>query len=363
MYIESLELNNYRNYDSLSMQFENGTTILYGDNAQGKTNILEALYVSTTTKSHRGSRDKEMIRLGFDEAHIRMCVNKNQMSHRVDMHLRGSKSKGVAIDGIPIKRSSELLGICNIIFFSPEDLRIIKSSPSVRRRFIDMELCQLDKVYCHDFMKYNKILNQRNALLKQIYFKPSLKETLGIWDEQLVDYGCRVIRTRESFIKQVNDIMKEIHGKLTGEHEQIHVEYIKSVETGEFADMLCMKWDKDLKYQTTSIGPHRDDLGFFINEIDVKSFGSQGQQRTTALSLKLSEISLVKQLIGESPVLLLDDVMSELDAKRRDYLMDSIKDIQTIITCTGYDDFIKKRMHINNIFKVVDGNVHKDYTS
>lgn len=363
MYIESLELNNYRNYESLSMEFEDGTTILYGDNAQGKTNILEALYVSTTTKSHRGSRDKEMIRLGYEEAHIRMCVNKNQMSHRVDMHLRGNRSKGVAIDGIPIKRSSELLGICNIIFFSPEDLSIIKNSPSERRRFIDMELCQLDKVYCHDFMKYNKILNQRNALLKQIYFNPSLKDTLDIWDGQLVDYGSRVIRTRESFIKQVSDIMREIHGRLTGEHEQIHVEYDKCVEADKFADMLHMKRDKDLKYQTTSVGPHRDDLSFFINDIDVKSFGSQGQQRTTALSLKLSEISLVRQLIGENPVLLLDDVMSELDSKRRDYLMDSIKDIQTIITCTGYDDFIKNRMHINNIFKVINGTVHKEQSS
>lgn len=360
MYIESLELNNYRNYESLSMQFENATTILYGDNAQGKTNVLEALYVSATTKSHRGSRDKEMIRLGCEEAHIRMCVNKNQMSHRVDMHLRGSKSKGVAINGIPIKRSSELLGICNIIFFSPEDLSIIKNSPSERRKFMDMELCQLDRVYCHDFMKYNKILNQRNALLKQIYFNPSLKDTLDIWDEQIIDCGSRVIRTRESFIRQVNDIMRDIHGRLTGEHEHIRVEYVESVRADEFADMLRMKRDKDLKYQTTSVGPHRDDLSFFINDIDVKSFGSQGQQRTTALSLKLSEISLVRQLIGENPILLLDDVMSELDAKRRDYLMDSIKDIQTIITCTGYDDFVKNRMHINNIFKVVNGTVHKE---
>lgn len=360
MYIESLELNNYRNYESLSMQFENATTILYGDNAQGKTNVLEALYVSATTKSHRSSRDKEMIRLGCEEAHIRMCVNKNQMSHRVDMHLRGSKSKGVAINGIPIKRSSELLGICNIIFFSPEDLSIIKNSPSERRKFMDMELCQLDRVYCHDFMKYNKILNQRNALLKQIYFNPSLKDTLDIWDEQMIDCGSRVIRTRESFIRQVNDIMRDIHGRLTGEHEHIRVEYVESVRADQFADMLRMKRDKDLKYQTTSVGPHRDDLSFFINDIDVKSFGSQGQQRTTALSLKLSEISLVRQLIGENPILLLDDVMSELDAKRRDYLMDSIKDIQTIITCTGYDDFVKNRMHINNIFKVVNGTVHKE---
>lgn len=360
MFIESLELNNYRNYNSLSMNFADGTTILYGDNAQGKTNILESIYMSATTKSHRGSRDKEMIRLGCDEAHIRMCINKNHISHRVDMHLRGTKSKGVAIDGIPIKRSSELLGICNIIFFSPEDLSIIKNSPSERRRFIDMELCQLDKVYCNDFMKYNKILNQRNSLLKQIYFNPSLIETLDVWDEQLVEYGTRVIKSRVDFIQQINDIMKGIHARLSGQHEKIQVVYMKNVDESEFAEQIKAKREKDLKYQTTSVGPHRDDLSFFINDIDVKNFGSQGQQRTTALSLKLSEISLVKEKIGENPILLLDDVMSELDSNRRDYLMDFIRDIQTIITCTGYDDFIKDRMHINNIYRVVNGSVFKE---
>ncbi|MDE5966890.1 MAG: DNA replication/repair protein RecF [Lachnospiraceae bacterium] len=360
MYIESLELSNYRNYEALSMSFANETIILYGDNAQGKTNILESLYVSATTKSHRGSRDKEMIRLGCEEAHIRMCVNKNQMSHRVDMHLRGNKSKGVAIDGIPIKRSSELLGICNIIFFSPEDLSIIKNSPSERRKFMDMELCQLDKVYCHDFMKYNKILNQRNSLLKQISFHASLIDTLDVWDEQLVEYGSRVIKARGDFILRLNDIMRQIHGKLTGQKEHVRVDYEMNVDRHHFSDLLKEKREKDLKYQTTSIGPHRDDLSFFIDDVDVKSFGSQGQQRTTALSLKLSEITLVKKIVGENPILLLDDVMSELDANRRDYLMDFIRDLQTIITCTGYDDFVRNRMKINNIYKVTRGSVHKE---
>ncbi len=360
MYIESLKLSNYRNYKALSMSFSDETVILYGDNAQGKTNILEAIYVAATTKSHRGTRDKELIQLGEQEAHIRMCVNKNKMSQQIDMHLRNNKSKGVAVNGIPIKRSSELLGICNIIFFSPEDLSIIKNSPSERRRFIDMELCQLDKVYCYNFMKYNKVLNQRNSLLKQISFQPSLEDTLDVWDEQLKEYGARVISGRERFIKQLNEIMIEIHGRLTGRHEKIRVNYLKNTEAGQFGDLLREKRDKDLKYQTTSVGPHRDDLNFYIDGIDVKSFGSQGQQRTTALSLKLSEIDLVKQRIGENPVLLLDDVMSELDAKRRDYLMDSIRDLQTIITCTGYDDFIRNRMQINNIYKVIQGSVHKE---
>lgn len=360
MHIQSLELDNYRNYESLKMEFDPGTTILYGNNAQGKTNILESIYLSATTKSHRGSKDKEIIRFGCDACHIRVITTKNDISHKIDMHLKPNKSKGVAIDGIPTRRSSDLLGICNMVFFSPEDLTIIKNSPSERRRFMDLELCQLDKVYCHNFMKYNKILNQRNALLKQIAFNPSLIDTLDIWDDQLVEYGCKVIEARISFINQINDIIKDIHLKLTGGQEHIEVQYVMNVEPDAMKHELLEKRDKDLKYQTTQIGPHRDDLSFIVNGIDVKHFGSQGQQRTTALSLKLSEIALVKKIVGENPILLLDDVMSELDANRRDYLLESIKDIQTIVTCTGYDDFIKKRMKINSIFKVVGGTVRKE---
>ncbi len=360
MRIQSLELDNFRNYETLKMEFDEGTTILYGDNAQGKTNILEAIYLSATTKSHRSSKDKELIRFDSDACHIRVITTKNDISHKIDMHLKPNKSKGVAIDGIPTRRSSDLLGICNIVFFSPEDMTIIKNSPSERRKFMDMELCQLDRIYCDNFMKYNKILNQRNSLLKQIYFNPSLIDTLDVWDEQLVYYGKKVIKAREQFIVQMNDIIKSIHSKLTGGKEHIDICYEKNTEAEYMLDELKEKRDKDLKYQTTQIGPHRDDLTFIINDIDVKRYGSQGQQRTTALSLKLSEIALVKKIVGENPILLLDDVMSELDSKRRDYLLESIKDIQTIVTCTGYDDFIKRRMKINSIFKVVAGTVSKE---
>lgn len=357
MFINSLELSHYRNYDDLSITFNPGITILYGDNAQGKTNILEAIYLSGTTKSHRGSKDKDIIKFGQEESHIRLNLTKHDVGHRIDMHLRKNKSKGVAVDGQSIKKSGELFGIIHIIFFSPEDLSIIKNAPSERRRFINLELCQLNKLYYHNYVNYNKALNQRNTLLKQISFQPSLEETLDMWDDYLIEYGKGIIQEREKFIRQLNEIVKGIHSHLTGGKESIEIGYEKSVDIEDYKSVMTTKRETDLKYQSTQAGPHRDDICFYINGIDVRKFGSQGQQRTAALSLKLAEIELVKSTIHDNPILLLDDVMSELDSNRKNYLLDSIKEIQTIVTCTGYDDFIKSRLHINQIYKVTNGTI------
>lgn len=357
MYIESIELKNYRNYNLLSLQFDKGTNILYGDNAQGKTNILEAVYLCGTTKSHRGSKDREMIRFDQDESHIRMFVNKDGISHKIDMHLKKNKAKGIAIDGIPIRRASELFGIVNIVFFSPEDLNIIKNGPGERRRFIDSELCQLNKVYLSDLSSYNHVLNQRNKLLKDIGFSSGLAATLDVWDEQLVRYGRSIIESRHEFIRDINDIIGEIHSNITGGKEKIELVYEPNVRSEEFYEQLGRNREKDFKFRNTSSGPHRDDLCVRINEIDIRKFGSQGQQRTAALSLKLSEIYLVEKKIKDVPILLLDDVLSELDANRQNYLLDSIRDVQTMITCTGLDDFVNKRFEINKLFKVVEGTV------
>lgn len=357
MYIESIELKNYRNYNLLSLQFDKGTNILYGDNAQGKTNILEAVYLCGTTKSHRGSKDREMIRFEQDESHIRMFVNKDGVSHKIDMHLKKNKAKGIAIDGIPIRRASELFGIVNIVFFSPEDLNIIKNGPGERRRFIDSELCQLNKVYLSDLSSYNHVLNQRNKLLKDIGYQSSLAATLDVWDEQLVRYGKSIIESRHEFISDINDIIGGIHSSITGGKEKIELVYEPNVKSDEFYEQLQKNREKDFKFRNTSSGPHRDDLCVRINDIDIRKFGSQGQQRTAALSLKLSEIYLVQKKIKDVPILLLDDVLSELDANRQNYLLDSIRDVQTMITCTGLDDFVNKRFEINKLFKVVEGTV------
>ena len=357
MIIRSLELKNFRNYDDLNIEFDSGTNILYGDNAQGKTNILEAIYLSGTTKSHRSSVDKEMIKFLNDESHIRVNVLKNDIKYKIDIHLKKSRSKGIAINGLPIKKASDLFGILNFVFFSPEDLNIIKDGPSQRRRFLNMELCQLNRIYMQNLTDYNKILKQRNSLLKDIAFRPDLTDTLDIWDMQLINYGSRIISERRKFIEKLNDIIKNIHKKLSGDREDLELIYQPDVNIDDYENALEKNKNGDIYRKTTSVGPHKDDMIFNIGGVDIRKFGSQGQQRTSALSLKLAEIELVKEIIHDTPILLLDDVLSELDNKRQNYLLNSIHDIQTIISCTGLDDFVKNRFSINKIFQVVEGTV------
>ncbi len=359
MIIKSIKLENYRNYEALDLEFDSGTNIFYGDNAQGKTNILEALYVSSTTKSHRGSKDKEMILFDREEAHIRTDVEKKEAFYRVDMHLKQHKSKGIAVNGVHLKKANELFGVLNIVFFSPEDLSIIKNSPQVRRRFIDSELCQLNKIYLYQLTNYNKVLDNRNKLLKDIYFRPDLKETLFLWDEQLIEYGREIIKKRQEFINHINDIVHDIHYKLSGEKEHLYIKYVPNTEIDVLEEEVKNNHERDISRKMTISGPHRDDLCFYINGINIHKFGSQGQQRTSSLSLKMAEIELVKQVIHDTPVLLLDDVLSELDSSRQNHLLNSIGNIQTFITCTGLDDFVNNRFEINKVFKVTRGTVSK----
>ena len=357
MIIKSLELKDYRNYNNLNITFSNGTNILYGENAQGKTNILEAIYLCGTTKSHRGSKDREIIQFSEEEAHVRITLEKNKIPHRIDLHLKKNKAKGVAIDGIPIKRQGELFGMLNLVFFSPEDLYIIKNGPGERRRFLDLELCQLDKIYLSDLTNYNKILLQRNNLLKQICFNRNLLDTLYIWDEKLLEYGCKLIAARKQFIKRLNTLVFDIHKKITGGKEELLLQYEPNVSIEDFKNKLKKSLDRDLNLKMSNIGPHRDDLSFLIGNADIRKFGSQGQQRTAALSCKLAEIDLVKSVIKENPILLLDDVLSELDRQRQTQLLNSIGDIQTIITCTGLEEFVNHRFQYDKIFHVVSGSV------
>lgn len=357
MIIKSVELSNFRNYKSLAINFGKDNNILYGDNAQGKTNVLESIYVCATTKSHKGSKDREIIKIGEDEAHIKMMVKKNGIDHKIDMHLKKNKTKGVAIDGIPAKKSSEVFGLINVVFFSPEDLSIIKSGPAERRKFIDMQLCQLDKIYLYNLIYYNKIVMQRNNLLKQISFKSSLMDTLSTWDEQLVYYGSLIIKRRSDFIKELGEIVKDIHYKISGNLEEIEIDYDFNVSENDFAAHLMNNRERDLSYKSTTIGPHRDDICIKLKGNDLRKYGSQGQQRTCALSLKLSEIELVRKNIKDNPILLLDDVLSELDRKRQNYLLNSISNTQTIITCTGLEEFVGNRFNIDKVFHVVNGEI------
>ena len=359
MIIKSLELTDYRNYDQLTLSFDSGTNIFYGDNAQGKTNILEAIYIAATTKSHKGSRDSEIVRFGKNESHIRTLVEKEGLPTKVDMHLRSNASKSIAIDGKRIKKAAELMGLCKVIFFSPEDLNIVKNGPTYRRRFIDMELCQLDQFYLYNLNNYNKVLNRRNQVLKDIYFDNSLEDSLSIWDDQLVSYGSKIIERRKKFASELEEQIKDVHSKLSGGREEIKIIYEPSVNEDDFEQTLKTSLQRDKKSKMTNFGPHRDDFNFKVGNIDIRKFGSQGQQRTAALSLKLSEIDMMRKLSGDNPILLLDDVLSELDRKRQGFLLESIGDIQTFITCTGIDDFVNDRFVMNRVFYVENGNVRQ----
>lgn len=357
MIIQSIELCNFRNYEREEFHFHEGTNVLYGDNAQGKTNVLEAIFVGGTTKSHKGSKDSDMIKKGKEESHIRYFVEKKGCTFKVEIHMRRGKTKGIAIDGMPIKSSRELMGLSNIVFFSPENLRIIEDGPEERRRFIDMELCQINKAYLYYLTQYKKVLKQRNSLLKQIQDNKDLSPTLEIWDTQLVEHGKKVIELREEFVTQIGEIMKEKHKNLTGGKEEIRVEYKPNCRAENLAEQLFINGDRDVYQGSTSVGPHRDDMMFFIGNQEIKVFGSQGQKRTAALSLKMAEIEIVERIIGEKPILLLDDVLSELDRNRQNYLLENIKGIQTIITCTGLEEFVKNGINIDQTFEIVNGSI------
>ena len=353
MYIESIELKDYRNYTDLHMDFSRGTNILCGDNAQGKTNILEAVYVCATTKSHRGSKDRELIRFGQEESHIKMIVRKDNVPYRIDMHLKKNKPKGVAVNGIPIRRASELFGIVNVVFFSPEDLNIIKNGPAERRRFIDLELCQLNKLYVHALVQYNRVVTQRNKLLKELAFRPDYEDTLDVWDMQMVQYGREVMKYRAEFVEELNGIILSIHQQLSGKKEDLQIIYEPNTPADEFEAELKRGRPQDIRQKTSLSGPHRDDISFHVNGIDIRKFGCI----YTGYLGSDEEIEIVKKIVKDYPILLLDDVLSELDSSRQNHLLGGIGHIQTVITCTGLDEFVNHRFPIDKVFRVTAGTV------
>ena len=356
MKIKSIELNNFRNYEVANIEFDKNINILYGDNAQGKTNLLEACYYSAISKSFKSNKDKEIIRFGQDYLSIKTIIDKNDREYAIDISINNNK-KTIKVDNVKINKTSDLLGLLNVILFSPEDLNIIKNGPSERRRFFDNEISQIDRIYLSDLINYNKVLNNRNKLLRDIAFDNSIKDTLDVWDMQLVEYGKKIIKRRREFIDELKYYVKDKHFKISGGKEELIINYEPSIDDMFFEDELINNREKDLKYAQTSVGPHRDDISFKIDGIDIRKFGSQGQKRCSALSLKLSEIDIVSNIIKDKPVLLLDDVLSELDSNRQKFLLESISDIQTIITCTGLDDFVNNRFDVNKVFNIVDGNI------
>ncbi len=357
MQIKNLQLKDYRNYEDLDIEFAEGVNIIYGENAQGKTNILESIYMCATGKSHKHNKDKEIIRWGNEEGHIKAEFTGEMGAWRVDIHLRAGRGKGLALNRVPLKRVSELYGKIYVVIFSAEDLDIIKRGPQDRRNFCDNELCQIDPIYVEDLINYNKILNQRRELLKKMDEPGAnyreLSDTLDIWDEQLVNFGSRIISRRREFIEELNRIIFDIHYEISSGAEKLRLVYEPSVTEDDFYKQMQKNREKDRILKQTSVGPHRDDFSFYDQDIDLKTFGSNGQQRTCALSLKMAEIKLIEEQKKEKPILLLDDVLSELDRGRQKQLLKSLGQTQTIITCTGVDEFVElelkeaKKFHID----------------
>lgn len=359
MFIKKMMLINYRNYKELSIDLCKSINVFIGDNAQGKTNILEAIYYCGFAKSHRTSRDRELINWNGDSAYLSIGIGKERLDKRIDINILKSGKKVITVNSIKINKIGELFGNFNVVMFSPEDLKIIKDSPGIRRKFMDMEICQLNKKYYYNLVQYNKVLNERNTILKNRRLN---EDMLDIYDKQLVTYGEYIILKRVEYLEKINLYGNEIHKDITQGKEQIKFKYQSSIKQiddikNDFYYLLKKNRKKDLERGISTIGPHRDDFNVFINDVETKSYGSQGQQRTAVLTMKFSSLRIIKEVTGEYPVLLLDDVLSELDFNRKKYILSTIGNIQTIITCTGVSDIEEYLDKESKVFKVKDGNV------
>lgn len=357
MQISEVSLQGFRNLMEMQIKPSSGINVFYGKNAQGKTNFLESLYLCAMGRSMRTKNDWQMIGFQEEESHIRLLINKNNRKERIDVHLKRDTKKGIARNGIPIKKLGDLFGTLYTVVFSPEDLSLIKDGPAERRRFLDMELCQLSRVYYYDLQQYYRTLKQRNNLLREIQKNSALQETLFVWDAQLIDYGERVMAARTDFLQRLDKIAAEKLNALTGGLDALKIIYKPNCEPGRMEERLKRNLQRDIYLGSTNFGPHKDDILFTIDGKEVKSFGSQGQQRTTALAARLAEIDLIREETGEDPVLLLDDVLSELDERRQKYLMESIDGLQAFLTCTGIEDAIKKYISKDNLFYVENGQI------
>lgn len=364
MQLRELILRNYRNYDHLELSFPTGLIVLAGRNAQGKTNIIESIFLSCTGRSHRTPRDRELIQWNKEEALVRTKADKSVGSSRIDIYLHSHEKKKILINGGPAGRLGELMGHLNSVLFSPEDLKLVREGPSERRRFMDMELSQIRPKYFYYLQQYNRILNHRNNLLKEIQRKPSLAKTLPVWDQQLAEAGSFIIQQRHNFTVSLQGIAQEIHKRITNGSEELSLVYKPSVpytagtikEIKEsFLRELEMHQGDDIARGLTSTGCHRDDMSFSINGVDVRMFGSQGQKRTTVLSVKLSELEFMYGETGEYPLLLLDDAMSELDSFRQKMLLEYIDKVQTFVTVTDLNQFPEIKNRDSRIYRILSG--------
>lgn len=351
MYINSLDLKNFRNYESERFEFSPHTNVIYGNNAQGKTNILEAVFLFAHGRSHRAKSDKELIKFGEDFSKIEIDFADNDREHNAKMHIKRNGKKAVSVNSVPINRLSKLISYLNVVMFSPEDLELVKGSPSFRRRFIDSSLSQLYPNYLVNLTDYNKALLQKNSLLKQLRLQNKKSDSLlSVWNMTLAQKGETIMRYRSEFIEELNKFAAAIQNEICG--ETLTLQYAPSVKT-EFLDFLETHQQREIEAASSLWGIQRDDLTVTINERDARFYGSQGQQRTAALSIKIAQADYIEHIKDEYPVLLLDDIMSELDINRRMYLSQKIKNKQVLITSTDTD--ILESTDDTKLFRIHDG--------
>ena len=367
MNLKSIRLNHYRNYEQVELQTDSRVNVFIGPNAQGKTNLLEAIFVLGLTKSHRTSKDKELIGWNADAAHIAGEAERKYGPVKLELSF-SSQGKKAKINGLEQRKLSDFVGTLNVVLFAPEDLEIVKGTPGIRRRFLDMEIGQVQPGYLHTLQQYGKVLVQRNNYLKSAYPGGVQQAMLDIWNTQLAEYGVKIMKKRKGFIDKLQKWAESIHAGITGGAEALTVRYRPSFDSGateeetvlfeQFMIKLSQVKEQELRRGMTLVGPHRDDLAFFINGKEAQVFGSQGQQRTTALSLKLAELELIREEIGEYPVLLLDDVLSELDRERQTQLIETFQSkVQTFITTTGLESVDMGKLRDASIYHVKDGRV------
>lgn len=359
MYIQDIQLKDFRNYKELQVSFSKNVNIFLGNNAQGKTNLLEGIYLTAMAKSFKTMRDREMIRFGESFCKVKTDCIIGGETHTTEILITKEGKKGIKINGVKVQKITELLERIYIIIFSPEDLKIVKDEPEKRRRFVDRELCLIKPGYFHALNNYKRALKQRNTYLKEDLIENSV---LDIWDMELAKYGSRVVSERNAFIGKIDKISGEIHHKISGGRENLSVKYEPSTTVSHnmeesFYHLLKEKRNDDIRSRTTGMGPHKDDIKISVGEIDLRKFGSQGQQRTAALSLKLSEIKLIEEEMGEKPILLLDDVLSELDHERQSFLIHSLGGNQLFITTADLSGKVARELPEGKIFKISEGQI------
>lgn len=360
MKINSIKLSRYRNYTDEKVYFSPGLNVLLGKNAQGKTNLLEAIYYCAVAKSPRTTKESELVKWQCENANILLDYETKAGSKKIEILLKRRGKKNVKINGVNILKIADLVGAVKCVYFSPDELKLVKDAPQDRRKFLDTDISQLSKNYFYLLLKYNKILENRNKLLKEAENKNTLDQTLPIWTMQLANIGAKIIAWRIKFLEKLKIYAKRSHSFLTNMQENLELEYqgIVADSEQEIEKRLLKEYEaskeKDIKLGYTTIGPHRDDIVMIVDGVDIRAFGSQGQHRTVALSLKLAELEIFKDECGEYPILLLDDVLSELDKDRQSRLLEKTREIQTILTTTNVNEYLIENA---TIIRVEEGKV------